>query len=122
QQRMALADLAGILASVGYPNCQPIGDCFMDDVNTGGGYFAWNDNHALLAFRGTEADNNFDKATDAEINQTWEAGTLVHSGFKRYLDSIWAQVTQSVTAYRANHPNQNLTITGHSLGAALATL
>ena len=122
QQRMVLADIAAILTGAGYPNCQPIGDCFIDGVNTGRGYFAWNDNHALLAFRGTEADNNFDKATDAEINQTWEAGTLVHSGFKRYLDSIWAQVTQWVTAYRANHPNQNLTITGHSLGAALATL
>lgn len=122
QQRMVLADLEGILAEAGYPNVQPIGNCFVDGANTGRGYFASNDNHALLAFRGTEADNDNDKAADAEINQTSEAGTLVHSGFKRYLDSVWAQVTQWVTAYRANHPNPNLTITGHSLGAALATL
>jgi hypothetical protein len=122
QQRMVLADLQGILAAAGYPNSQPIGDCFVDGANTGRGYFASNDNHALLAFRGTEADNNNDKAADAEIDRTPEAGALVHSGFKRYLDSIWGQVAQCVAGYRANHPNQNICITGHSLGGALATL
>ena len=122
QQRMVLADLQGILAAAGYPNSQPIGDCFVDGGNTGRGYFASNNSHALLAFRGTEADNNNDKAADAEINQTPEAGALVHSGFKRFLDSVWPQVTQCVAGYRANHPNQNICITGHSLGGALATL
>src|SRR6516165_4402450 len=84
QQRMVLADLQGILADAGYLGAQPIGDCFVDGANTGRGYFAYNDSHALLAFRGTEADNNNDKAADAEIDRTPEAGGLVHSGFKRY--------------------------------------
>src|SRR5215472_11833733 len=122
QQRMALADLQGILTAAGYPGVQPIGDCFVDGANTGRGYFSYNDSNALLAFRATEADNDNDKAADAEIDRTPEAGALVHSGFKRYLDSIWGQVTQYVAGYRANHPNQNICITGHSLGAALATL
>jgi hypothetical protein len=122
QQRMVLADLQGILADAGYPAVQPIGDCFVDGVNTGRGYFASNDSHALLAFRGTEADNNNDKAVDVEIDRVPEAGALVHSGFKRYLDAVWPQVTQCVAGYRANHPNQNICITGHSLGGALATL
>jgi hypothetical protein len=122
QQRMVLADLQGILAVAGYPNVQPIGDCFVDGALTGRGYFASNGNHALLAFRGTEADNNNDKMADGEIDRTPEAGALVHSGFKRYLDSVWPQVTQSVANYRANRPNQNICITGHSLGGALATL
>ena len=122
QQRMALADLQGILATAGYPAAQPIGDCFVDGANAGRGYFAYNDSHALLAIRGTEADNNKDKAADAEIDRTPESGALVHSGFKRYLDSVWGQVTQCVAGYRANHPNQNICITGHSLGGALATL
>ena len=122
QQRMVLADLQGILAAAGYPNSQPIGDCFVDGANTGRGYFASNDSHALLAFRGTEADNNNDKAVDVEIDRTAEAGALVHSGFKRYLDAVWPQVTQCVAGYRANHPDQNICITGHSLGGALATL
>src|SRR5215472_9200036 len=73
QQRMALADLQGILTAAGYPGVQPIGDCFVDGANTGRGYFAYNDSHALLAFRGTEADNNNDKAADAEIDRTPEA-------------------------------------------------
>jgi hypothetical protein len=122
KQRMVLADLQGILAAAGYPNSRPIGDCFVDGAHTGRGYFASNDSHALLAFRGTEADNNNDKAADAEIDRTPEAGALVHSGFKRYLDSVWGQVTQCVASYRANHPKQNICITGHSLGGALATL
>jgi hypothetical protein len=122
QQRMAHADLQGILVGAGYLGVQAIGDCFVDGANTGRCYFASNDRHALLAFRGTEADNNNDKAADAEIDRTPEAGALVHSGFKRYLDSVWGQVTQCVAGYRANHPNQNICITGHSLGGALATL
>src|SRR5215472_8340606 len=122
QQRMALADLQGILTAAGYPGVQPIGDCFVDGANTGRGYFAYNDSHALLAFRGTEADNNQDKAADAEIDRTPEADALVHSGFKRYLDSVWGQVAQFVAGYRANRPQQNICITGHSLGGALATL
>jgi hypothetical protein len=122
QQRMALADLEGILTAAGYPAVQPIGDCFVGGANSGRGYFAYNDSHALLAFRGTEADNNNDKAADAELDRTPEAGALVHSGFKRYLDSVWGQVTQCVGGYRANHPHQNICITGHSLGGALATL
>ena len=70
QQRMFLADLQGILATAGYPSVQPIGNCFVDGANTGRGYFASNDGHALLAFRGTEADNNNDKAADAAIDRT----------------------------------------------------
>lgn len=121
-QRMALADLQGILNRAGYSRVQPIGDCFVDGANTGRGYFAYNDSHALLAFRGTEADNDNDKLADAEIDRAPEAGALVHSGFKRYLDSVWGQVTQCVADYRANHSDRNICITGHSLGAALATL
>jgi hypothetical protein len=122
KQRMVLADLQGILADAGYKNSQPIGDCFVDGADTGRGYFASNDTNALLAFRGTEADNINDKLADAEIDRTAEAGGLVHSGFKRYLDAVWGQVTGLVKGYRANHPNQNICITGHSLGGALATL
>ena len=122
QQRMVLADLQGILANAGYPNVQPIGDCFVDGADTGRGFFASNENHAMLAFRGTEADNINDKAADAAIDLAPEASALVHSGFKKYLDAVWSQVTQYVAGYRANHPNQNICITGHSLGGALATL
>jgi hypothetical protein len=122
QQRMTDADLLGILAAAGYPAVTPIGDCFTADASTGRGYFAANDGHALLAFRGTEADNDNDKAADAEIDRTPEGGGLVHSGFKRYLDSIWEEVAQCVANYRASHPGGNICITGHSLGAALATL
>ena len=47
---------------------------------------------------------------------------LVHQGFQDYLSSVWTTVAQLVRDYRAGHPNQQICITGHSLGAALATL
>jgi hypothetical protein len=120
--RMTPADLEGILTGAGYPVVRPIGDCFVDGARTGRGYFAQNDSHALLAFRGTEADNNNDKVADAELDRTAESGALVHAGFKRYLDAVWGEVARLVADYRASHPRQNLCITGHSLGAALASL
>jgi len=42
--------------------------------------------------------------------------------FQDYLSSVWTTVAQLVRDYRAGHPNQQICITGHSLGAALATL
>ena len=47
---------------------------------------------------------------------------LVHQGFQDYLSSVWTTVAQLVRDYRAGHPNQQICITGHSLGGALATL
>jgi predicted lipase len=47
---------------------------------------------------------------------------LVHRGFQRALDRVWDQVHQLVTAYRASHAAAAICFTGHSLGAALATL
>jgi hypothetical protein len=76
--------------------------------------------NALLVFRGTEAD----KATDIGVDLAatlipWSAGGRVHSGFARAFSGIRA----AIEAWLAQHlANQRLVVTGHSLGAALATL
>jgi len=105
-----------------------IGDCFVDNASTGRGFFAGNDTFAILAFRGTEKGNNHDIIADADALPVSEADLggqsagHVHQGFQRYLKLVWPRVKQLVDDYRVNHKTQEICITGHSLGAAIATL
>jgi hypothetical protein len=46
----------------------------------------------------------------------------VHLGFQRALDQVWPLVETLLNDYRAAHPQAEIVFTGHSLGAALATL
>ncbi len=98
-------------------------------------YFAANDQFAILAFRGTEADDPVDVVDDADLVLVPEPDhrdgaprfvlgipALVHHGFKRALDRVWDDVRACVTNYRQSHPQAEICFTGHSLGAALAEL
>jgi hypothetical protein len=125
--RMNEADLNGILDQ-NFTTRGTIGDCFVDNASTGRGFFAGNDTFAILAFRGTEKGNNHDMLADLFALPVPEAvlggppAGKVHDGFQGYLKSSWTRVKQLVDGYRANHPAQEICITGHSLGAAIATL
>src|ERR1700689_2764295 len=128
QERSTEAEFKGILRNAGFTTPETIGDCFVDNATTARGFFAGNDSFAILAFRGTEKDNQHD--IDADLNIVpWpeqalagRSAGLVHLGFQKYLSSVWPTVAQLVRAYRVGHQNQQICITGHSLGAALATL
>ena len=109
--------------------------------------FAWRDQYAILAFRGTEIDDPDDKLYDADIRLAHEPDyrpatddpapalghiasithlfslpCLVHQGFQRALKEVWEKAHERVLNYRRGHPGAEICFTGHSLGGALAVL
>ena len=73
---------------------------------------------AALVFRGTEQRIK-DFVTDLELGAPHlsEVTPHVHEGFREALDSIWEEVNTALSALQSP-----VFYTGHSLGAALATL
>ena len=83
-------------------------------------FVASNPEAVLVAFRGTQPDDLQDWITDADaILAETEVGT-VHYGFWAALQSVWDKLEQTIASHQNNA--QSLWFTGHSLGAALATL
>jgi len=73
----------------------------------------------VISFRGTESDDPTDISTDADLLlKKWDSGGKVHSGFKNAYNKITDKFIKSVLK---NNENKVL-FTGHSLGAAIATL
>jgi hypothetical protein len=73
---------------------------------------------AVVAFRGTDAADPTDLAEDAEFLQTkWDWGGHVHRGFAAALDHIRLPLTAELKQVQGR-----VLFTGHSLGAAMATL
>lgn len=71
----------------------------------------------VAAFRGTETDDPTDLFADARFLPTaWSAGGRVHAGFADAFDLVRAEFLA------ATEDGRTLLLTGHSLGAALATL
>jgi hypothetical protein len=73
----------------------------------------------VLAYRGTQADELKDTLTDANAFLRLWAGTgRVHKGFADMLAGKWRDIQAALDG----HQGIRLLYTGHSLGAALATL
>ncbi len=72
-----------------------------------------------IIFRGTEPSELSDILADIKAWRS-ESETVgeVHAGFKGELDKIYPEIAKWLT----NHENKKIVISGHSLGAAMATL
>lgn len=87
------------------------------DQNGAQGYLLKGKQGHVLSFRGTEVTELSDVLADLKTAKRSESrGGLVHRGFQQELDKIWDQVSKSVENIEQLH------ITGHSLGAAMATI
>lgn len=118
QRPAEVARLTAALAAAGYGNVAT----FLD-VGTDGQAFGCSDaTHALLAIRGTQPDAVGDLFNDVDALLTpWTdgpPGAKVHAGFKRSAEGLWDDVGPWV----AEQKGKRLTLCGHSLGAAIATL
>jgi triacylglycerol lipase len=100
-------------------------------------YVAHNQDFAIVSFRGTQVpkaggeqdpleslkNSVSDIYADAKfaLVDTGQ-GFFVHRGFQDALEEVWTDVSQYLAELRAENPDCKFWFTGHSLGAALATL
>lgn len=78
------------------------------------------DGLVLLAFRGSQATTVKDVLLDSQALQVKATGWdgLLHHGFSRAASAVWPKIEP----WLKKHPDSPLLLTGHSLGAAIATL
>jgi triacylglycerol lipase len=90
-------------------------------------HVAGNSEFVIISFRGTQADKFVDVVNDATFVTTPfpERAGRVHAGFLLALDAIWDELSAALGAMVPNAAGRSaptIWLTGHSLGAAVATL
>ena len=88
---------------------------------------AHNDKFIVIAIRGTEIDNFWGALSDWAVNLEFElaedaSGGQVHEGFSKLINQAWPVIQDYVGQIQDDGAQRTLWITGHSLGAGLATL
>jgi hypothetical protein len=111
------------LTAARFDTVKPIGAA---DTKSTKGFFAARSGpspFAVVAFRGTDRDDPDNAITDGDLFPQPRDGYIVHRGFALALDQVWASEVQPLlTGFLESHPGAPVYFTGHSLGAALATI
>ncbi|MEH6404937.1 MAG: lipase family protein [Sneathiella sp.] len=117
----AKINMAGLIATLAGGGFGDI-DFFNCDKTGTEAFIAVRENGmAVLAFRGTEK-NKKDIVTDLNARFFETADGKAHRGFSLAFQSVETSIRATLTKLKIKHPNLQLFITGHSLGAALATV
>ena len=111
-------------AAVLYPNVQSI-HVFINSTGDNLGYSAYDPNtdKVILVFRGSDNIENWAENLDfVQMGYSYCSGCEVHAGFFGAYKDIQADVISNMKSLRQQYPSSQLIVTGHSLGAAIATL
>jgi len=80
-------------------------------------------NDLWFAFRGTEPSKLNDVMADLKvIKNSAIAGGKVHGGFKQEVDDVWMDILEELEHNDQLKLRKDVYMTGHSLGAAMATI
>lgn len=94
---------------------------FFDNNNAQACAFSYDKDSIVICFRGTQPTQLSDVIADLK---TWQVDSEtvgeVHAGFRGELDKVWEMV-EAYTLMKSNE-NKHIYVTGHSLGAAMATI
>jgi len=105
--------MSGVLETVG------VELLIVVDIEGTQGFVARGTNYAVVSFRGTEPDDFADLKSDLDVLPVdFPAGGSVHRGFQTALRKVWADVEEVLDGLG----DLPVWFTGHSLGAALATV
>jgi hypothetical protein len=83
------------------------------------------DNEIIVSFSGTDPVNLRNWLDDLDFKKVDFPACNdchVHQGFSRNYDSVKEQVRSQVETFKKKHPSASITVTGHSLGAAVTAL
>lgn len=80
-------------------------------------------NDLWIAFRGTEPNKLNDVMADLKvIKNSAIAGGKVHGGFQEEVDEVWLDIVKLLDKNSQLKESRDVYFTGHSLGAAMATI